>query len=288
MNIQFIPAKVHVIALLFLTFSCKPDGKNTDTVARVFDDYLYKSDLIGIVPSGTTSKDSTEIVKRFINNWIKQKLVVHAAEKNLSAKQKDFDKQLDDYRNSLIVYSYEKELVRQKLDTTVSDEEVKSYYKLNQNEFLLKDNIVKVRYIKLPANSTHKASVKNSYLSETEQGKQKLEDQCKKYAVNYFLDDTTWLYFNDLLKEIPIKTYNQEDYLKNHRFVEMEDSLYSYYIYFKGFRIKESVSPLSFETENVRKIILNKRKLKLIEEMQESIYKDALKSNEFEIYTTKE
>jgi hypothetical protein len=64
----------------------------------------------------------------------------------------------------------------------------------------------------------------------------------------------------------------------------MDDSLYSYYVSIKGFKIKESISPLSFERENVKKIILNKRKLKLIGDMQNNVFHDALKNNEFEIY----
>lgn len=284
MNPYSLPYRIIVLCIITLICACKSGSKNADAVARVYDDYLYKSDLIGIVPSGTSSKDSTEIVNRYIQNWVKQKLVIHSAEENLAASQKDFEKQLDDYRNSLIVYSYEKELIRQKMDTTVTDAEINTYYKLNQNDFLLKDNIVKVRYIKLPANSSNNNLIKNYYLSETEAGKEKLEDLCKKYAVNYYLDDTTWLYFTDLLKEIPIRTYNQEDYLRNHRSVEVEDSLYSYYVYFKGFQIKESVSPLSFESDNVRKIILNKRKLKLIKDMQEATYNEALQNNDIEIY----
>jgi len=253
-------------------------------VAKVYNEYLYKTDLLGLVPSGTSSRDSISIVKAFIDNWIKQKLIIHYAEENLSSKQKDFDKQLDDYKNSLIVYAYEKELIRQKLDTIITDHEIKNYYDSSKKEFLLKDNIVKVWYVKMPAKSVNAAIIKKLYRTETSTAKQSLEEYCKKYAVNYYLEDSTWLNFNDLLKEIPIKTYNQEDYLKNHRYVEMDDSLYSYYVSIKGFKIKESISPLSFERENVKKIILNKRKLKLIGDMQNNVFHDALKNNEFEIY----
>jgi hypothetical protein len=277
--------KIFIIIVALYFASCGSSGKKEEgVVARVYDDYLHKTDLIGIVPAGTSSKDSASIVKNYINNWIKQKLVIHNAEENLSDKQKDFEKQLEDYKNSLIVFNYEKELIQQKLDTAISDTAITAYYEKNTKDFLLKDNIVKVWYVKLPLNSTNAATAKALYKSETAAAKQTLEEYCKKYAVNYYLDDSTWLYFNDLLKEIPIKTYNQEDYLKYHRYIEMEDSLYSYYVNIKGFQVKESVSPLSFEKENVRKIILNKRKLKLIEEMQDNVYQDALKNKDFEIY----
>ena len=277
--------KIFIIIAALYFASCGSSGKKEEgVVARVYDDYLYKTDLMGIVPAGTSAKDSLSIVKNYINNWVKQKLVIHNAEENLSSKQKDFEKQLEDYKNSLIVFNYEKELIQQKLDTAISDTAIKAYYEKNTKDFLLKDNIVKVWYVKLPLNSTNVATAKSLYKSETATAKQALEEYCKKYAVNYYLDDSTWLYFNDLLKEIPIKTYNQEDYLKYHRYIEMEDSLYSYYVNIKGFQVKESVSPLSFEKENVRKIILNKRKLKLIEDMQDNVYKDALKNKDFEIY----
>ncbi len=278
--------KYLLLILLSVYFiSCGISGKkDKGIVAKVYDEYLYKTDLIGLVPSRTSSKDSISIVKKYINNWIKQKLVIHNAESNLTSKQKDFEKQLDDYRNSLIVFAYEKELVRQKLDTTVTEEDVKTYYEKNKNNFLLKDNIVKVWYVKMPVKSPYSAAIQNLYKSDSPQSRQTLEGYCKKYAVNSYLEDSTWLYFNDLLKEIPIKTYNQEDYLKYHRYIEMDDSLYSYFVNIKGFQVKESVSPLNFEKDNIRQIILNKRKLKLIEDMQNEIFKDALKNNDFAIY----
>ena len=264
--------------------SCGSSSQKNDAVARVYDDFLYKTDIIGLVSSGTSPNDSIKIVQSFINSWIKQKLLTYTAENNLSSEQKKFDKQIEDYKNSLTVFQYEKELIRQKLDTIVADTEIVAYYNKNQKEFLLKDNIVKVWYVKMPVGATNAAIVKSLYKTEIANTKEKLEEFCKKNAVNFFLDDSTWLFFNDLLKEIPIKTYNKEEYLKNNRYIEMEDSLYSYYVNIKGFKVKESLSPLGFENENVKKIILNKRKLKLIEDMQKNIYKNALENNDFEIF----
>ncbi|NTW32701.1 MAG: hypothetical protein HGB12_08770 [Bacteroidetes bacterium] len=276
--------KITLIIISLYFVGCSHSNKKNDAVARVYDEYLYKSDLIGLVSFGTSAKDSIKIVQSYVNSWVKQKLMNYTAENNLSSKQKNFTKQLEDYKNSLMVFEYEKELIRQKLDTSVGDTEMVAYYNKNQKEFLLKDNIVKVWYVKMPIGATNIAIVRSLYKTETANTKPKLEDFCKKNAVNYFLDDSTWLFFNDLLKEIPIKTYNQEDYLKNHRYIELEDSLYSYYVNIKDFKVKESLSPLGFESENVKNIILNKRKLKLIEDMQKKIYKNALESNDFEIF----
>lgn len=276
---------VFIILAISLFVACSSsEEKEKNVVARVYDEYLYKSDIIGLIPEGTPTKDSIAIVKSYIDNWIKTKLLIHNAEENLSSDQKDFEKQLEEYRNSLILYTYEKELIKQKLDTTVSDSAIAKFYESNKSEFLLKDNIIKVWYIKMPLKSPNSNEIKALYKKDTESNKKILEEKCRQFATNYYLDDESWLLFDDLLKEIPIKTYDQEDYLKNHRFVEIQDSLYDYFVNIKDFQVKESMSPLSFEKENIKSIILNKRKLQLVEDMQNTLFKKALKEKDFEIY----
>jgi hypothetical protein len=72
--------------------------------------------------------------------------------------------------------------------------------------------------------------------------------------------------------------------LQNNRLVEVNDSLYNYFVNIKGFKIRNSLSPISFEKENIKNIILNKRKLQLITKMKEDVYNDAVNQNKIEIY----
>ncbi|NVN95514.1 MAG: hypothetical protein HXX18_09555 [Bacteroidetes bacterium] len=261
---------------------CSSKNKE-DIVATAYDYKLYKSDLKGIIPSGTTKSDSIAIIKNFINNWIHQKIVIYKAEKNLSDDQKDFTDQIENYRNSLLVYSYESKLINQLLDTTITNEQIQAYYDKNTDNFLLKDNIIKVNYVKLDINSPNKAKIKSLLFSKTG-NKSQLIDLCSKLAVNFYLEDDEWLLFNDLLKEIPIETYNQEAFLRNNRTIETKDENYYYLIYIKDFKVKESTSPISFEKENIRNILINKRKLELINKMHNELYEEAVKKNDFKIY----
>jgi hypothetical protein len=253
-------------------------------LARVGSEYLFESDLKGIIPAGSLPKDSLILTKSFIDNWVQQKLMIKQALNNLSNEQMDFTKQLEDYKNSLIIYQYENALVKQKLDTVITDEEARNYYDTNQQNFQLKDNIVQLQYVKLPLKSSISRQVKKLLISENQDDKNKLVELCEKNAVDSFLDDQIWLYFNDVLKQIPIRTFNQEELLKSHRDIEVQDSLFLYMVHFKDFRIKESLSPFSLEKQRIRDIILNKRKIELIGRMQEDIYSKALKNNDFEIY----
>lgn len=282
--------KLIAILCLFLSLSScglktqQDDSSDKVKVARAYDYFLYDEDLIGIVAPGSSESDSITITGNFIENWIRQKSVLHKAEKNLTDEKKQVEKKLEEYRNSLITYTYETELVRQKLDTIVTDEEIESFYEMNRNNFELKDNIIKVIYLKLDKNSPKLNKARDWFKSSSPRDRKALQEYCHQYALNYFLDDDTWLLFDDLLKEIPIKTYDKEQYLQNNRNIEIEDSSNIYMVSIKGFMIKNSSSPLSFERNNIRTMIINQRKLGLIEKMEQEAYEDARSTGEAEVY----
>ena len=278
---QFL-LKLSVIALLF---ACNPRGKEADgsgAIARAYHYYLYPEDIASIVPRGSTEADSALIVKSFIDDWMRRKAVLAEAERTLSAEEKDVSSRLEEYRNSLITHAFETEIVRVKLDTTISEEEINSFYQEHLKNFQLKDNIIRVKYLKLSKNSPKLDKVKGWLKSDNEKDRKSLEEYCHQYALNYYLDDSTWLLFDDLLKEIPIKTYDKEQFLKNNRNVEIEDSTLLYLVNIKGFMVRNSVSPLSFERKNIIALIMNERKLKLLDEMESKAYENGLRKGDVE------
>lgn len=283
-------AYVSLLAIYVLTSASCSFFKHSDEqtgriVAKAFDKSLTWTELEGLIPADASKADSTKIADSYIDNWIRQQVVLHKAEANMQGDSllNHIEKQLEDYRNSLIRFAYEKELVSQKLDTVVSEQEIAKYYDTNKDNFELKDNIIKVIYLKVNKKSPKINKVREWYKSDREQDRKLLEEYCHQFAENFFLDDNTWLLFDDLIKEIPIRTYDKEQFLKNNRFVEIEDSNYYYLVNIKGFKIKDSLSPLVFEHDNIINIILNKRKLKLIEDMEKSAYEDAMKHKDVEI-----
>ena len=262
----------------------KKDKQGEGAIAKAFGYYLYPDDLSGVIPKNASKQDSITITKSFIENWILKHAVLNKAEKNLTDQQKDVERQLAEYKSSLLTYAYETELIRQQLDTTVSDPEIESYYSNNRKNFELKDNIIKVIYIRLGKNSPKIDKVRDWFRREDSRSRQLLSEYCHQYAVNYFLDDNTWLLFDDLLKEIPIKTYDKEQFLQNNRLLELEENNSIYMVNIKGFMIKNSTSPLSFEKNNIRTLIVNQRKLKLIEQMERNAYEEARKNGDAEVF----
>lgn len=280
---QLLPYILGLLLIVSCTSKKDKDG-NREVIARANNAFLYKDNIQDIIPVGTSSKDSLERLSKYIDSWVREALVIQKAEDNLTEEQKNVEKQLQDYRNSLITYTYEKELVKQKLDTTIGNQEIEEYYNNNRNNFELKDNIIKVVYVKVNKKAPGINKLQKWYKSDIPKDKELLAGYCHQFAENFYLDDNSWLLFDDLLKEIPIQTYNKELFLQNNRFVEVTDSTNSYFLNIKGFKIRNSLSPLSFERENIKNIILNKRKLQLITKMKEDIYNDAANNKKIEIY----
>jgi Fe-S cluster biosynthesis and repair protein YggX len=270
-----------LLITIFL-FGCSEKRQGKDFVARAYDKVLVKADIAGVVPSGVHGKDSLDMIKSYVQSWIENQVMLRQSENNLEAEQKNFEREIESYRNSLVVYTYQKEFVRQKLDTSVSDNEIREFYEKHPSEFLLKDNIVQVRYIKLAKVTRGVALIKTLYHSNREGDMRKLDAFCRRNAVNYFLDDSKWLYFKDLKKEIPIKTYDEEEFLKNNKSIEFTQGDFMYFVGIKGFRTKETRSPMAFEKENIRRMILNKKKLRLIDSHKRDILEQAKNSNEVE------
>ncbi|MFN5324831.1 MAG: hypothetical protein ACK5C5_07925 [Bacteroidota bacterium] len=276
------------LAVTILT-GCDLAGRFNDDpegipVARVQDKYLYKSDLAGIIQSGLPTKDSIQLANSYVQNWVRSQLVLQKAENNLNEEMKNVDKKLEEYRNSLIRYIYERELIRQNLDTTVTKSEIEKYYAEHKSNFELRDNIVKALYVKVRKNAPKVNQVRLWYKSALDKDRRALDEYCNQYATDYMPDDTTWHSFDELLKKIPFKTFDKESFLRNNSVIEAEDSTDYYFIKIREYKTRESLSPLSFVEEDIRVMIVNKKKLDLIREAEKSIYDEALKKNEFEIF----
>lgn len=277
---------VVIACAVLVLFSCKylQRSDHKPVLARVNNTYLYIDDLEGVVPPGTEPEDSIVLVNQFVQNWIREQLVLQKAEMNLSSDLKNVEKQLEEYRKSLIIYAYQEKLVSQNLDTNVTEAEIAQYYENNKANFELRENIVKADYAVFNRSNKELTKIKSLFRSEKQEQQDKYADLCRKYAYKYSLGDTNWIRFDDLLKELPLPADNQELFLSTRRFVEIEDSSNVYLVNIKTYKIKESQSPLAFEKTRIRSIILNQRKLAMLAKMEEDTYLDALNKKEFEIF----
>ena len=147
-----------LLALGLTVMGCRDYLVKSDriVVAECYGNKLYAEDLAGVVPSDANRMDSLSRVNAFVDSWIRRQLLIHQAEKNLTPEQLDFSKQLQEYRNSLIIYAYETQLIEQDLDTVVEEDEILEYYEGNKQNFQLRSTMVKVAYVILQNDTKHK------------------------------------------------------------------------------------------------------------------------------------
>jgi hypothetical protein len=279
---------ISFISILLVSCNLFEEKIEENAVARVKNKFLFDSQLKEVIPFDASREDSLLIANNYIQKWIKENLILEKAELNLKSEQKNFSKQLEDYRNTLVIYTYEEELINQRLDTNVSIYEIKSYYEQNPHNFELKDDIVKVRYLKVAKKAPNIKKIRKYYKSTKAEEIEQLNEYSHQFAEKFHLNENEWILFDEVLKEVPISVSDKAGYLKNIKHTEIEDSLSYYFVYFKDFRLEKDVSPLSFEKRNIKNIIINRRKLELVSKMKQDIYQEALQKKEFEIYKNEE
>ncbi|MBS3807867.1 MAG: hypothetical protein KGY60_10220 [Bacteroidales bacterium] len=273
-----------MLAIIF-TAGCQNNQKpEKKPIAKIHDQYLYLSDLKSVVPDNKPKQDSTMIAKNYIQDWIKRQLLLNKAEENLDPQSKDIRKQIENYRASLLIYRYQQQLIDQKLDTAVSQQEIASYYNENTSNFVLDKNLARVLYIKLAENSPNMGRVRQWYKSDDEQDRTRLKDYCYQYAEKFDNFNNRWIDFNGLIKNIPYEMDRPERFFRNRRFLEVKDNSFYHFIRINDYKLKGSTAPMDYVEDRIKSIIINKRKHQLLEKLENDIYNEALNHNEFVIY----
>jgi hypothetical protein len=277
---------IYLSLLAVLLSGCNKEKKTSDKepIAKIHEKVLYLSDVEEVIPDNKSKEDSSMIAQNYIRSWIKKQLLLKKAENNLAGENKDIEKQIEEYRASLLIYRYQQQLIDQKLDTNVSGEEIQKYYENNTSNFTLDQNLVKVLYIEVPQNSPNISNVKKWISSDEKDNLAKLEDYCYQYAKKFDDFDNNWVIFEELVNRMPTEVKNPQRFLKYNKTLEEKDSLLHYFIKINEYKLKGTPAPISYVENKIKSVILNKRKHRLLEKLEKDLYNEALNRNEFIIY----
>ncbi|WP_299014083.1 hypothetical protein [uncultured Polaribacter sp.] len=253
----------------------------SEIVAIVNTEKLFKQDLKGILPDNITKEDSLVLVKNFINDWAVKKLLLKNAETNNSSKALDnINKLVQDYRESLLINYYKEELIKQKLDTVVLESEIADYYISNNENFKLNDVLVKVKYLHFDESIKDKKKIIAYFKSDKIEDTEMLEKQQLSFKI-YQMNDSVWTQLDKILLKLP---FSKANLLKKTKYIEKQDSLGLYLVAVKEVLNRNDIAPLSYIKPTIKEMILHRRKIELIREIEKTIVKDATENNNFKIY----
>lgn len=271
--------------LLLLLAACqlvnKPE-KTDQLLAKVHNKQLYISNMDGMFPIGTSAEDSSLIIDAFVERWIRETLLLHEAERNIPS-DLNIDKLVRDYRASLIRNNYEKILVEELLDSTITTEEMLEFYNKHREEFKLDGNTIRCYFIKVPVSAPNRELMRSWWENATTpDNRARLVDYCNNYANSHLLEDSTWYRIEDIATELPPGTISTENV--GRREVTTQDSDYYYYLRIFEVKGKNQDAPLSFVQDQIRRVILRDRKFKLLEDKKEEMYEIEMRRSNIHIY----
>lgn len=274
-----------LLLIIIISAGCRNHNKvKRVAIARAGDAVLYKDQVAGLVPAGTSVADSTVMIQNYINKWARRELLFRKAEENLTPElRKDIDSQLEEARVNLIIYQYQRQMILERMDTTVTDSELENYYMNNRESFNLSSNIVKALFIKLPVETPGINRIRILARSNDQGDLQQLETLCYQFAEKFDDFNEDWVTLDKLSVELPSEIQNEEYFLRRTKYFEERnsDSTYLYLLTIRDYKLRSSPAPFEYVKDDIKRIIWNNRRLEFIQSLENGIYNDALKQNIF-------
>lgn len=283
--------KLLLIGLLFFIVSCqyfdfeKKEKSKMKPIAKVYNSFLYQQEIIKYFPKSISTNDSLLLVKSLINNWATQEILRKKAEENLTSEaNENVLKLVQDYKNSLLINGYKERLIKQQLDTLINEKEITDFYNSNRINFRLNEELIKIKYLHFGNDILDQKQLLKLFKSDKYKDLIKLENQELNFkAIN--LNDSTWIKVEDVLLKIPkFKEFGKEFLLKKTKFIQKEDSLGLYLVAVKDVLKRNDIAPKNYITPTIKQMILHKRKLELIRDIEKTLINDAIQNNNFEEY----
>ena len=277
-----------LFGILLLTIqSCnlRSDTQEQVPLARVNDAFLYESDIDFSFVEGQSEMDSIIYVQNIINNWATTQLLIDGAVLNLKKDtQTEFEQLIQQYKSDLYTSAYVEALVNNNLDTLISDQELDDVYNNNTQLFVLKEDLLKMRYVNVNSKLSNLDEVKKRFKRFNAEDKFVLDSIAIQFN-SFYLKDSIWIKSEQVISKIkPLQLGFNKVLLKKPNFIQLKDSLGLYLMQINEVLERGSQAPMQYVLPTLKQIVINNRKLKLIKQLKSDIVNDAIKNKNFEIY----
>ena len=252
---------------LLLFSSCSDNDK---VIASVNDVELTENDAFVLMRHAGLNIDSIAEKNDFVDQWIENEVFKAEMKKLYPDEWNLIQLRSSNYSGDLAKFYLEENELKKKLDTIVSIKEITQYYDSHKDEFVLHDYIVKAMYLKIPNGVYFKAkNIQQKYLLKNDKDVIEVNSYAKLYAVNFYYNDSAWVYFNDLTKDIPLAKYNTDNIVLNRTKTYFSDDDYTYFLNIIDYNLKDEAPPVDFLQNEIKGIIVANR-LQLLKEKNES------------------
>jgi hypothetical protein len=285
-----VPPLKYVLPLLCTAFflgSCDSLWKKKDpeALARVGENYLYRDEVERVMVNAMSKEDSASFVTEYINDWASKQLMLDKARINLpDEKLAEYDALVSNYRTDLYTRAYKEALVQKGSDSLVTKSQLEQFYDSEKENFRLGEMLVKLRFVALPKDFINKVEVAERLKNFGEKDQTVLDSISIQFRKQNF-NDSVWVTASRIMEEIPpLSTDNIEKRLKKSEFLNLEDDNGVYLAKILDVRNVNDIAPLSFIEPRIEQVLLNRRRLEYLRNLETEIIDEAIQDNEFEVY----
>lgn len=255
---------------------------NDRQLARVQNKFLMESELAGLTTAGISAADSTLVANAYVERWVRDQALMLQAEKNIP-KDLNIDELVRDYRASLVRYHYEKLIVEVELDSVVTNAELMAQFNKRQEEFMLSDQIYQYQMIAISEEDPNLLKVEEWWENPEDAAQwQLLTSYCNEAAIYFALGDEEWIKEPALAALLP-KSIKMSNLTSGKRTTSTEDGV-SYFLSIREKKKKGELSPLLVVEDQLKKVILHRRKIDLLESKIKETYERESELNNIEIF----
>ncbi|MCW3786030.1 hypothetical protein [Plebeiibacterium sediminum] len=271
-------------SLVFNSCSNMPSTESSPAVASVDGKVLTVAELQKAIPKNVSKNDSLAFTQNYISRWVKSSLLLRKAELNLSPEEKDVKQILEDYRASLLIHKYQQKLLLEKHSPLITNKEIEDYYNKMSENFILNEDIIKGIFIKLPLNAPNLTQLQQWYKSDNPEDMVTLEEYCYQNATNFDIFLDKWVTVDAISGLLPKPIPNTPNFLKYNKFYEVTDSTSHYLVSFRDYHKIDEIAPLQYVTDKIKAILLNKKRIEFIQNLEEELYQEGLKQKVIKFY----
>ncbi len=267
-----------LISALLLSCSCSffESVSKGEKVVQIGNAVLYKSDLDKVLPKGASALDSATLAEQYVNSWILKRLMLDKAEEQLPKAEKDVSALLEEYRSQLLVFRYENKYIEERLDTLVTDEEQRNYYKAHKESFVTDNGVVRCRFVKMHNSSPNLSKVRSLSGKNDTESVDKMEEVAYNSAYKYDNYGNKWVDMRIVARDMDMDISELVDKVAGRGVIEQKDSTYSNFLQVVEFVLPGDISPYEYNEEKIGNILLSKRKQELINILHKEIFNDAM------------
>ena len=147
----------------------------------------------------------------------------------------------------------------------------------------LNEDLIQYVFIYISNTNPDASQIRGKLRRYKEQDKVLLDSISYQFISSSF-DDSTWHRRNELFKTIPILNNYRYNSLKKYKFFQFKDSLGLYLIKITSLLTKGQYAPIEFVSPTLEYMIVNKRKIELVNKIKREILNNAIETNKLEIY----